>query len=55
MDFSNLLASQRGTFIGTGKGGGKRTKGLIYSSYEIRGVSWFTRVGEEGKSGGSSD
>lgn len=52
--FWTFLPSQRGTPIGTGKGGGQRTKGIVNSSSEIRDVSWFKIVGEVEKSWGSS-
>ena len=38
--------SQRGMPIVTRKGEGKRTKGLVNYSSEIRGISSSTRVGE---------
>lgn len=41
------------TCIGTEKGGGQGTKGVVDSSSEIRGVSWFTRVVELETSGAS--
>ena len=44
--FQTLLSLQGGTRIGTGKGGGQGTKGLLGSSYEIRRAWWFTKFGE---------
>ena len=44
-DFPTLQSQQGGTHITSGKGG-QGTKGIIASSSKIRGVSWFTRVGE---------
>lgn len=43
--FPTSTLSHGGTHIGTGKGGGKWTKGTIGSSSEIWGVSQFLKVG----------
>lgn len=52
-DLPTFLSLQGGTQIGNEKGVGQGTKGIIDSHYEIRGASWFTRVGEVEKSRGS--
>lgn len=43
IDFPTSVLMHGGTPIDTGKGRGQGKKGVIGSSFEIRGVSWFTR------------
>lgn len=53
-NFPTSTLMHRGTSISIGNGGGQGTKLIVGSSYEIRGVSWFTRVGEAETSKGSN-
>lgn len=46
LDFKTSTLSHGGIQIGTGKGDGHGTKGIVDSSYENGGVSKFAKVGE---------
>jgi len=51
VNFPTSASSQGGTNIGTEKGGGKGTKGIVGSYSENRGVPWFVKVGRTQSSG----